>query len=69
MRGSLFKEVARRLGLESSEIRTVDVLGVAIQAMDEIRTPHIEVDVRVVVRRTGANAFELLDANSDFPDA
>ena len=47
----------------------IDVLGVAIWAVGEIRASHVEVDVWMVVRGTDADAFEFLDPNTDLCEA
>ena len=65
----ILKKVSRWLGLGPAKVRPKYVLGVAVEAVDEILMPHIVVDVWMVVRGTDADAFELLDPNTDLREA
>ena len=44
----------------------MDVKGGAVGAQDLAVGAHVQIDVRMIVRRPRAHALELLDANCDF---
>src|SRR6185437_1405005 len=58
-------EAAFRIALVCLETRIVDIERRAIGAEDLGVLSHVEIDVRMIERRAGAHAVELLDSNED----
>src|SRR5436190_6120553 len=62
-------QAALRRSLVGGQAGVVQVKGRAIGAEDLAVGAHVQIDVRVVVRRARAHALELLHADGDFLDA
>jgi len=63
------KHAIRRVGIERCQSRIEAEPRPAIGTGDRVSLAHIDVDVRVVVRRGHADALELLHPDADFWDA
>ena len=63
------EDAVRRVGIERCQSRIEAEPRAAIGTGDGVRLAHIDVDVRVVMRRGHADAVELLHPDADFRDA
>src|SRR5277367_40904 len=63
------KYTVRRLGFERSQSRIEAEPRPAVRTEDHVSIAHIDVNVRVVLRRGRPDAFEFSHANVDFRDA
>ncbi len=63
------KETVRRVGIERCRSRIEAEPRRAVGTEDCVRLAHIDVDVRVVLRRGHADALEFPHPDADFQDA
>ena len=63
------EETVRRVGIERRQSRIEAEPRRAVRTEDRVRFAHINVDVRVVLRRGHTDALEFLYPNADFRDA
>ena len=63
------KEAVRRVGIERCQSRIEAEPRPSVGTEDRVRLAHIDVDVRVVLRRRHADALELPHPDADFGDA
>ena len=62
------EQAVRRIGFRRPEPRIEAEPRPAIGAENHVLLAHVDVDVRVIVRRRNAHAVEFLDAYSDLRD-
>ena len=62
------KETVRRVGIKRRQSRIEAEPRRTVETEDRIRLAHIDVNVRVVVRRGRADALEFPDPDADFRD-
>src|ERR1700730_3031127 len=63
------KETVRRVGIERCQSRIEAEPRPAVGTEDRVRLAHIDIDVRVVLRRGHADALEFPHPDIDFGDA
>src|SRR6185312_10226973 len=63
------KEAVRRVGIDRCQSRIEPEPRRAVGTEDRVRLAHIDVDVRVVLRRGYADALEFLHPDRNFRDA
>ena len=61
----VLEEVSRWLRFKSTEVRSIDILCVAVQTADEALLTYLVINVGMIVRRACADAFEFGNANPD----
>ena len=61
----ILEEVSRRLCFESPQIGPIDILRIAVQAMDKTLRTYLVIDMGMIVRRACPDAFELNHTNAD----
>ena len=63
------KETIRRVGIGPRQSRIEAEPRRAVGTKDRVRLTHIDIDVRMVLRRRYANALEFAHTDADFRDA
>ena len=63
------KETVPRVGVERGQSRIEAEPRPAVRTKDRVRHAHIDVDVRMVLRRRYADALEFPHPDADFRDA
>lgn len=63
------KETVRRVGIERCQSRIEAEARRAVGTKDRVRLAHIDIEVRMVLRRRYANALEFAHTDTDFRDA
>jgi hypothetical protein len=61
----VLEEVSRWLRFKSTEVRSIDILCVAVQTTDETQRTYLVIYVGMIVWRACANAFKFGNANPD----
>ena len=65
----VLEEVSRWLRFKSTEVRSIDILCVAVQTADEALLTYLVINVRMIVRRACPYAFKFGNANPDRREA
>jgi hypothetical protein len=59
------EEASRWLRLKSTEVRSIDILCVAVQTTDETMLTYLVIDMGMIVRGACTDAFKFGNANPD----